>query len=821
MRASMRKKNQGFSLFAVIVTVSFIGILAMLVLYLSVANFHMKTTGLAGTDSFYTAEQALEEVRTGLLEDVGNAMSEAYIRVLETYDTDNAEDAGAAEVTLDEKRQERFRKLYNQLLRDRLKDHSNPNLYDIERLRSYVDLEKQAGFDPAQETLVVTNPAGEEPRMLFDQKSGVLLKNLKVIYVDSRGRASVIQTDIRLTIPKIQFPTPSTLPDLMNMIVVANGGIICEQGAAGVQTEIRGSVSAGTIRKAEEAGGRSGVSIYVPESASLVVSDGDKLVCTGSVDVKTNGSFVSTEKVTLWASGVNLAAAGKVELLGKTYLSDDLTVESGSGSRVTLAGEYYGYGYPASAHKSRNQAYIETASDTALSSAILINGKNTVLDMSRLNKLMVAGKSYISPGKSSVVQTKPADILTGESLTVKGTQVAYLIPSELIGNGLYSNPMSYDDYSKMLADPAYGSENYLSMDQGVDAWGGQSLSQIGLQENKPCEIVFENHPQGDLVYFYLNFKNDGSASRFMQQYYKNNPELKAKMDRYLSFYLDSGAITLADEKNFVRYVTNGNVLESETDGTADGQSYAMRDATDAVPGENLLQEQIDYQNMWYALNRKMIGSCDLLKEKVADSEGLTHSELDPERSVFDNLVNEKEMVLFLEKCIDENKIDKADKLYTFSASDAEENLQAIMVNNGPKNVKYRVKDPASSGEEFTTVDGTDQELVITQGMAEKLRLVVSTGDVRIDKNVEFRGIIMAKGKITLGAGAKLISAPLEAARVFQAQNVEEQVSPKTFFWEGDKYVLGNTSSEGGSSTQKVSDVFSVSDCVAYENWRKR
>ena len=60
------------------------------------------------------------------------------------------------------------------------------------------------------------------------ENNGVLLKNLKVIYVDEKGHAAIICTDIRLLVPEVQFPTPSTLPDLMNMIVVADKGIICE-----------------------------------------------------------------------------------------------------------------------------------------------------------------------------------------------------------------------------------------------------------------------------------------------------------------------------------------------------------------------------------------------------------------------------------------------------------------------------------------------------------------------------------------------------------------------------------------------------------------
>ena len=66
------KGNKGFSLITVIITVAFIGILGLLVLYLALQNFNMKITGIKGKDSFYTAEQALEEIRLGLQQDVGD-----------------------------------------------------------------------------------------------------------------------------------------------------------------------------------------------------------------------------------------------------------------------------------------------------------------------------------------------------------------------------------------------------------------------------------------------------------------------------------------------------------------------------------------------------------------------------------------------------------------------------------------------------------------------------------------------------------------------------------------------------------------------------
>ena len=110
-------------------------------------------------------------------------------------------------------------------------------------------------------------------------------------------------------------------------------------------------------------------------------------------------------------------------------------------------------------------------------------------------------------------------------------------------------------------------------------------------------------------------------------------------------------------------------------------------------------------------------------------------------------------------------------------------------------------------------------------MARKLRLVICTGDVEIESGVNFKGIIMAKGKITLGVGAKLESASLEAAKVFQSVigEGEGKISPQDFFWEGDKYVLGNSTSKdeaNNGSAGSNSDTYKLSDYVNYENWRK-
>ena len=89
--------------------------------------------------------------------------------------------------------------------------------------------------------------------------------------------------------------------------------------------------------------------------------------------------------------------------------------------------------------------------------------------------------------------------------------------------------------------------------------------------------------------------------------------------------------------------------------------------------------------------------------------------------------------------------------------------------------------------------------------------------------MKFYGIIMAKGKIILGSNSQLISSPLDAAKIFQAQSVEDNISPKDLFWDGEKYVLGNTTTtdDGASTENKRNNTYDLAECVTYENWKKK
>ena len=411
--------------------------------------------------------------------------------------------------------------------------------------------------------------------------------------------------------------------------------------------------------------------------------------------------------------------------------------------------------------------------------------------------------------------------MTGESLTVKGTQLAYLAPTEILGNdnmttddrNAMTNPMTFDEYTTYLTGKnlAENGNDQVSVqwDTPVESWNNKTLREIGVNPDEPVKTVFYNNDSGGFVYFYLNFTDSQKASDFMQYFYLNGT--KEKMDQYLSFYFgsDGSGINIMDPQAYLRYVTNGNVLSYD--------SSNMEVATSAgSPDAKVLQDQIGYQNTWYALNRKMITSCDLLNTEVKEDDEKTHDETDANRSVFDNLVNEKKMVQFIEANVNDGS-----KKYVYTADENNGGLKAIMYHNG-ENSTFTVKENGVDKE--VTVSGANQTLNITKNDEEKLRLVVCTGNIKIEDGVQFKGIIMSKGTLTLGNGATLESSPLEAAKVFQAQisSLEDGESAKAqdFFWDGDKYVLGNSSSTSAGTNANISDVYDLADCVVYDRWNK-
>ena len=76
------RDNRGMSLVMVIGTVALVSILVVIVLSLSLMNIQMKSVYKKSADNFYDAEAAMDEIRTGLQQDVADAgISFCYVSI--------------------------------------------------------------------------------------------------------------------------------------------------------------------------------------------------------------------------------------------------------------------------------------------------------------------------------------------------------------------------------------------------------------------------------------------------------------------------------------------------------------------------------------------------------------------------------------------------------------------------------------------------------------------------------------------------------------------------------------------------------------------
>ena len=178
IRKRAKQQNRGFSLFTVIIAVSLVGILGLLILYIALSNFQMKITDLKGKDSFYTAERALEEIRAGLQEDVGDAMSKAYTQVLENYNKDSS----SKDASMDQLRKKEFEKNYISEVVSKLRSTGDKDTYNLAHLKGFVDLYREINED--EESLIITNPSGKKAELRAIQTTGKNSGDSKCKYED-------------------------------------------------------------------------------------------------------------------------------------------------------------------------------------------------------------------------------------------------------------------------------------------------------------------------------------------------------------------------------------------------------------------------------------------------------------------------------------------------------------------------------------------------------------------------------------------------------------------------------------------------------------
>ena len=791
-----KRRNSGSSIVIVIIAMAMIGILATTLLWMSYVNYKIKVNDIRNKNSFYSAETVMEQIVAGLQKESSDAVAIAYKETLSNWDRD---DDG---IQSEANHYSSFATAYlDALVKELRNSEKGDSYYNRDVLKNYVDTDiwknvNQTAWDNGTDEA----DAAKAPVMELVNGSSLILRNVFVSYVDG-DRLSIVSTDLCLDVPQIVFTkSSSSIDDLYDYLLIGNRGISLTKGSGQVTGD--GSIYAGIDETTAKGG------IVINPASSLAINNGRYVISKGEIDVVGPGAgfIVRDARETgssVYAKSLDLQS-GMISLDSKTYIANDLTL-SGNGSKATLTKEYYGYG------TSMATGLEGSPTEQENSSAIIINGQNSTVDMSGVNTLMLAGRAYIGTNttKKELDQNTAAAVedagkknekavLMGESITVKGGQIAYLVPTECLGvyNGetlIGQNPLTQDQAVKMQAyKDQYGKEfREVDFTRPVSRLGGESLSSFGVADMDHIRKVSTQYVGGgteskSLTYYYLVMDAD-YAAKYYQTYYKQDNN-KETIDNYFKKYA-TGGILLGDytsEQN--SYTILGNALVSDVLSQSGVSLLASREnATSAMTPAEAAQKSADIANVYKGLTTNL------------SEDGASASTF---QNVFESVIK-KEITTKQE-----------------DGSEKKEPIQEYLVDNGTGGTM-----------EFTTEDGLkgiittgNYTLSSATGGASNIRLIVSLGDIVIDRN--FTGLAIAKGTITIdgathNGAASLKRNKMELYKVLNATTGVEgdTITPMAFF------VNGETSLADGVQEASTDDAGNLNidytEIVRYMNWEKR
>lgn len=542
-RWSLKGKNKGASLIAVLTALIFVGIIAVIITSATIANIEMKEVERGGKKNFYQAESVLNELAAGLNTAASAAMEEAYADYLENY-------TFYAEAGKDS--QQEFTRNYMDCLKARLADGSAGKrisyesvgstvpVYEISRYK--VEALKDCIATAELQNCLVTEPADAEYTM--DYPAGIFtLRNVKVTYQDDKEYETTITTDLVFHTPSIDFNSGETVKGFMKYSLIADRQLQVNAPNIGID----GNVYAGA----------DGILGVFEGSATMT---GDRIVTRGDIGAESGSALqIGSGTSKIWAENVTTTGKGSPSTLilnGNCYIADDLTL-NGRGSYVELSGNYYGYNYQ------ENYGSVSDTGNSSFSSAIMVNARDCKLNMSNLNYLMLSGRTYISRGSAG--NTQNSDIMLGESLAVRTNQLAYFVPEDYLedtdGDGVRekftADGLETFESSILVNDVA----SYLDMNQPVT----------------PYHYI-DNVMHMPIVCYYLNFASQQKANEYFKAYFDSNRD---KLEGYAQNYIDQDAIILDDSR---LYTFRGDIMYRGASGEQLQEKVAIEGEEDWTEG---------------------------------------------------------------------------------------------------------------------------------------------------------------------------------------------------------------------------------------------
>lgn len=616
--------------------------------------------------------------------------------------------------------------------------------------------------------------------------------------------------------------------------------------------------------------------IFVNGKNSTLTLNSDVVVCSGSLAAY-NGAEINLSGRTqtlseLWADNIVIGGkdGGSLKASADAYIFDDTELNAEKASLKFTQGSYFGYSYNAQDTRSlnylRQKGYLATGYKLRShfsDSAIIVNGKNSTLDLQDLNSLYIAGKSYIEFSKiaaSSVPEddenitvdenadyafTTLKDYSTGQSLDVKTNQLMFLTQWSVVNNTEKVDP------DTGITTVTLQFPKTFEADANILDLYDDFLKDLATEGEKGLTAIKQTVSGHDYYYLYIEDGKDSSnvsnAEKFAEKYYKllqdYGDEISSKLynvQKYEQFQVKlvlpaegkinaSGAVT--DQNN-----DDSLFLRASTTTTMDVATALDNVSTGKVFTNILGNKGTDN-------NKKAFNDLKADALKLAGS-GTASDEEQTSTFLSYMYINMKDHLSVLNNVDDKTKrtqnaweianytsssvgylssYDKDRDTYSYDYSITPLNHYVDLAYVFSKNLSIEKTIGNATDNEAKTIviNSGDVKLQPNNGDGSFQGIIIAGGNVRFDENVKsFRGMIITGSKLIIDHNMSISADAAFVANLLEqcSESTDEKLNTLT-----TKVLKNYTSSKSEGNTEvtgaSISDI-SYEDILVFQNWKK-
>lgn len=616
--------------------------------------------------------------------------------------------------------------------------------------------------------------------------------------------------------------------------------------------------------------------IFVNGKNTSLTLNSDVVVCSGSLAAY-NGAEINLSGRTqtlseLWADNIVIGGkdSGSLKASADAYIFDDTELNAEKASLKFTQGSYFGYSYNAQDTRSlnylRQKGYLATGYKLRShfsDSAIIVNGKNSILDLQDLNSLYIAGKSYIEFSKiaaSSVPEddenitvdenadyafTTLEDYSTGQSLDVKTNQLMFLTQWSVVNNTEKVDP------DTGITTVTLQFPKTFEADANILDLYDDFLNDLATEGDKGVTAIKQTVSGHDYYYLYIEDGKDSSnvsnAEKFAEKYYKllqdYGDEISSKLynvQKYEQFQVKlvlpaegkinaSGAVT--DQNN-----DDSLFLRASTTTTMD-VATALDNVSTGKVFTNILG------NKGSDNNKKAFND---LKADALKLAGSGTASVEEQTSTFLSYmyINMKDHLSVLNNVDDTTKLsqnaweianytsssvgylssydkDRDTYSYDYSITPLNHYVDFAYVFSKNLSIEKTIGNATNNEAKTIVINSGDVKLQPNNGDGSFQGIIIAGGNVRFDKNVKsFRGMIITGSKLIIDHNMSISADAAFVANLLEqcSESTDEKLNTLT-----TKVLKNYTSSKSEGNIEvtgaSISDI-SYEDILVFQNWKK-